>query len=176
MNIFSAELGLVGMAWISAACALVGCVSGDGDIAVFCQALGIKARDLFLYAAIGMGNDYGRIRAVSFIVGRSVDIGRYFYAVQIIVYRGICTFPGAFSRMASAYTSPKGLSEAAYTGSAMARRDARIEDMAAFLSIFISFNFYGMQGFLPEFPKRDQPGLCPHCRQESLHTHAVGLA
>lgn len=57
MNVFGAVKGFVGMAGFAFACALISSVSCDGDVAECGKALGVKPRNLFFNAAVGVGNN-----------------------------------------------------------------------------------------------------------------------
>ena len=61
MDVFGAVEGLVRAARFAAARALEGCVGRYRDVAEFGEALREEARDLFLYAAVGVGDCDGGI-------------------------------------------------------------------------------------------------------------------
>ena len=84
VNIFDAVLGLIGMAGIAAAGSLVGRVGGNRDISLFSQQLGVQAGDLFLRAAVRMGNDDSCIRCIGVVVRRRIDVGGDLNAVQVV--------------------------------------------------------------------------------------------
>ena len=75
MNILSAEEWHVLVARFALAGALVGSIGSDGNVAKLRQALRIKPCNLFLNAAIGVGNNNGRVFLRRVVVGRGVDIG-----------------------------------------------------------------------------------------------------
>ena len=84
VNIFDAVLWLIGMARIAAAGSLIGRVGSNGDIALFCQQLGVQAGDLFFRPAVRMGNDDGCIRFIGIVVRRRIYVGGNLNAVQVV--------------------------------------------------------------------------------------------
>ena len=86
MNIFGAVKGFVGVARFAFACALVSSVSRNGDVAELCKALCIQSCNLFFNAAVGVGNNNGRVFFSRVIACRGVNIGGNFQPVQIVAY------------------------------------------------------------------------------------------
>ena len=84
MDILRAELRLVHIAGSPLTGSLIGSVRRDGDIAFFCQPLGIKSGHLFFDASVGMSHHDGGIFFRGLISGGSVHVGRNFQAVQSI--------------------------------------------------------------------------------------------
>lgn len=66
---------------------LEGRISSNGHITGFGQLLGIQAGDLFLDAAIGMGDNDSGIGFRRVIILRRVDVGRNRPAIEVIVDR-----------------------------------------------------------------------------------------
>ena len=64
--------------------ALIRGVRGDRDVALFRQALGIQARDLFLHPAVRVRHDDRRILLLRIVVRRGVDVGGNIQAVQLV--------------------------------------------------------------------------------------------
>ncbi len=89
-DVFDAVLRFVGVARATAACALIGGVKSDGDVALFGEFLRVQACDLLFYAAIRMGNDDGGIFFRGVKIGRRIDIGGDFNAgVLLRVFHGV---------------------------------------------------------------------------------------
>ncbi|MNT19203.1 hypothetical protein D3C71_1658700 [compost metagenome] len=66
---------------------MIGGICGDGDVALFCEVLGIQASHLFLDAAVGMCNDDCRILLRGIVVGWRVDIGHNVQAIELVRHR-----------------------------------------------------------------------------------------
>ena len=79
-NVLNAVLRLVGITRFATAGALVGGIEGNSDIAFFRQLLCVQSGDLLFDAAIGMGDDNGRIFFCRVVTGRRINIRRDFYA------------------------------------------------------------------------------------------------
>lgn len=74
------------MARFACACALIRCVSCDGDVAEFGKALGIQPCNLFFNAAVGVGNNNSGVFFCRVIACRGVNIGGNFQPVQLVAY------------------------------------------------------------------------------------------
>ena len=64
--------------------ALIRGIRGDRDVALFRQALGIQARDLFLHPAVRVRHDDRRIFLLRIVVRRGVDVGGDIQAVELV--------------------------------------------------------------------------------------------
>ncbi|MNI74999.1 hypothetical protein D3C73_1311190 [compost metagenome] len=74
----------VDAARLSFARALVGRVSGDGDVAFFGQALCVEAGHLLFHAAVRVRDDDGRVHLFPVVACRGIYVGGDFQAVQLI--------------------------------------------------------------------------------------------
>lgn len=74
------------MAGFTFACALISSVSRDGDVAECGKALCVKPCNLFFNAAVGVGNNNGRIFFSRIIACRCINIGGNFQSVQFVAY------------------------------------------------------------------------------------------
>lgn len=79
-DVFDAVLRFVGVARCAAACALVGGVKGDGQIALFGKFLRVQACHLLFHAAVGVRHHDGRVFFVGVKIGGRVHIGGNFNA------------------------------------------------------------------------------------------------
>ena len=64
--------------------ALIRGIRGDRDVALFRQALGIQARDLFLHPAVRVRHDDCRIFLLRIVVRRGVNIGGNIQTVELV--------------------------------------------------------------------------------------------
>jgi hypothetical protein len=87
MDILGAVLGLVGVARLAAARALIRRVHRDRDIALFREALRKEAGDLFLHAAVRVRDDNSGIFLVRIVVRRGVDVGGDIQSVKLVFVR-----------------------------------------------------------------------------------------
>ena len=74
------------MARFVCACALIRCVSRNGNVAKFGKALCVKPRNLFFNAAVGVGNNNSGVFFCRAIACRGVNIGGNFQPVQLVAY------------------------------------------------------------------------------------------
>lgn len=74
------------MAWFAFACALISSVSRDGDVAECGKALSVQPCNLFLNAAVGVGNNNSGVFFCRVIACRGVNIGGNFQPVQLVAY------------------------------------------------------------------------------------------
>ena len=74
------------MARFACACALIRCVSRNGNVAKFGKALCVKPRNLFFNAAVGVGNNNSGVFFCRVIACRGVNIGGNFQPVQLVAY------------------------------------------------------------------------------------------
>lgn len=74
------------MARFACACALIRCVSRNGNVAECGKALCVKPRNLFFNAAVGVGNNNSGVFFCRVIACRGVNIGGNFQPVQLVAY------------------------------------------------------------------------------------------
>ena len=84
VNVLGADMGLVLVARLAAAAALVGRVHRDGDVSQFRQPLCKEARDLFLDPAVRVRDDDCRIFLLRVVVRRGIDVGGDIQSAQFV--------------------------------------------------------------------------------------------
>ena len=87
MDIIDPEGGLVHIAGLAPARALIHRIRRDGDVALLSQTLGIQTGDLFFDTAVGVGNHDGRILLAYVITRRGIDVGRNIDAIELVCDR-----------------------------------------------------------------------------------------
>ena len=79
--------GLVHVARLAAAPALIRGVRGDRDVTLFGEVLGIQARGLLLHPAVRVRHDDRWIFLLRIVVRRGVDVGGDIQAVELVLDR-----------------------------------------------------------------------------------------
>ena len=87
MDVFNAIRWFINAARLTTAGALISRISGDGDVALFGQTLGIQPGDLLFHTAIRMRDHHRRVGLLGIVVDRGVNVGGDVQTVELVADR-----------------------------------------------------------------------------------------